>query len=64
MTPEQQAAFIMAQIVCAQIEMNAMLAHDNQEPDPQHHYSHKDYMALQDKYVVGHNAVISFFQGG
>lgn len=63
MTPEQKVAFINAQVVGAQIERVAMLTQNIEDLMAKRLPSYKftDFMALQDKYVIGHNAVISYF---
>ena len=62
MTPEQQAAFIIAQAACMQAEIAAMQAHNWTLP-PNHHgrYGHNEFMALIEKYDLHSNALISFF---
>lgn len=65
MTPEQQAAFIMAQAACAMAEIAGMQA-DNQAAllgnrPPQ--WIKPDFDRVTSNNVIGHNDVISFFQG-
>lgn len=63
MNEMQQAAYIMAQAACAQIEaikmqsVNADYARVGREPK----YTEKAFEALLDKYGIHHNAVIAFF---
>ena len=56
MTPEQQAAYIIAQSACALIEALGMFKSDVQ-------YTEKAFDDLIDKYGIHHNGIISFFQG-
>jgi hypothetical protein len=66
MSDEQKAAFIIAQAACANAEIAAMQARNFADlcipnnPNPPF-YKHDDFMAVQEKYLIGHNAVISFF---
>jgi len=65
MTDEQKVAFVNAQAACAMAEMmgmaaeNAVRASKNQAQA----YPGGAFFALADKYLIGHNAVISFFHG-
>lgn len=65
MTPEQQAAYIISQTVCALIEAMGMQGSNlamelGQNFKP---YMKADFEALLEKYGIHHNAVISFIQG-
>lgn len=65
MTPEQQAAFIMAQAACAMAEIAGMQA-DNQLAALNHQppqWIKPDFDRIISGNIIGHNAVISFFQG-
>ena len=64
MTPEQKAAFIQAQVVNAYAEIESMKAANWERKDREQWvlYGEPDFMAIQDKYGLSHNAVISFFQ--
>jgi DMSO/TMAO reductase YedYZ molybdopterin-dependent catalytic subunit len=65
MTPEQQAAFIVAQAACVTAEVAAMQAEnaeaalDIRRVTPP--WSGADFRALIEKYGVHHNAVITMF---
>lgn len=64
MTPEQAAAYVMAQAACVMAEVAAMQA-DNAEYsrrglDPPHAMS--DFTHLIDQYAISHNAVRELFQ--
>ncbi len=59
---DTRVAYVMSQVVCAQIEMEAMKAANREcqnkgEPDA---FDQKAFMELLQKYPIGHNAVISF----
>ena len=61
----QQAAYVIAQAACAMCEVEAMKA-DNERCRQQgvsDAYGESHFMALQDKYGIHHNAVITLFQG-
>jgi hypothetical protein len=70
MSPEQQAAFIMAQAACAMAEIAGMQAENQRaqitgggfvggEPP----FRASDFDGIAVRYGIHHNAVISFFQG-
>ena len=65
MTPEQQAAFIHAQAACAMIECAGMqAANRHAELSGQHPpYGHQDFLNIMKSCLVGHNEVLTFFQG-
>lgn len=63
MTPEQKAAFIMAQAACANAEIAGMRA-ENQMREalgdaPAYGYEH--FSAVMERYGIHHNAVVTFF---
>lgn len=64
MTPEQAAAFVNAQAACALMERAAMTWQNNSDNVARKPltYGAKDFMALQDKYCISHNAVLQCFQ--
>ena len=65
MTPEQQAAYVMSQVACALIEMNAMIATNTERERngwaPA--YNEIAFLQLHEKYCIGHNAVLTCCQG-
>ena len=64
MTPDQSAAYVHAQVACAMAELFSMLAAntERQMQGLSPAYDEGAFMALQEKYCVGHNAVIGLFQ--
>ena len=63
MTPEQQAAYIMAQTAAVQAEIAGMQA-ENTFREMQGKtiaYDHEAFRSLIDQYGISHNAVVSFF---
>ena len=65
MDAQQQAAYIVAQAVSALIEMESMKA-DNERCRRQgveDTYCEGAFMALQEKYCISHNAVLTLFHG-
>lgn len=65
MTPEQAAAYIISQSVCAIAQIEAMKV-ANVESLARAEilvYDEAAFFAVQDTYCIGHNAVIGFFQG-
>ena len=65
MTPEQQAAYINAQVACMNAELAAMQAanaaavvRSDGVPDVE-----DDFLALPDRYGLSTNAVIGWFNG-
>ncbi len=63
MTPEQKAAFVMAQAACAMAEIAGMQAQDRIHLAAGYNTNTDvDYQRVIEKYCIGHNAVISFFQ--
>jgi hypothetical protein len=63
MTPEQAAAFVIAQAACANAEIAAMQARDRLwAQNGLGTYADHDYLAVIEKYCIGHNAVLQCFQ--
>lgn len=65
MTPEEKAAYIQSQCACAMIEAMGYQA-ENQvraEQGCSIAYDEEAFAALENKYVIGHNTVVSFLQG-
>ena len=64
MTPEQQAAFIMAQAACAMAEIAGMQAENQQRAHlgQSMAYVEKQFTDVIERNCIGHNAVISFFR--
>lgn len=64
MTPEQAAAFVIAQAAGMCAELGAMEAANDLAKragrDPT--YTEADFRAVPDRYTVGHNAVLELFQ--
>ena len=61
-----RCAFIYAQVACAMAETAAMQA-SNQiaaQRDLPVQWNYSDFMAVQDKYCIGHNAVIEYLRDG
>ena len=54
--PLQQIAFVMAQIVCANAELEAMKAADRETGGI---HTPAEYLAVPDKYGLGHNSVLT-----
>lgn len=65
MTPEQAAAFINAQVACAQAEMAAMHAANRarEEQGHSHAYDEEAFLAIPDRFGISHNAVLTLFRG-
>ena len=63
MTPEQQAAFIISQSVCAMIEAMSMMTanHQREREGLVIAYNESHFKELADRYVIGSNAVVGFF---
>lgn len=65
MTPEQQAAFIMAQAACAMAEIAGMQAANQHRAwgknPPQ--FVQADFENVIARNAIGHNDVITFFRG-
>lgn len=60
-----RAAFITAQAACAQIEAVAMQAQNAEDVAAGRPITFRSdaFMALQDQYMIGHNAVIQYMMG-
>jgi hypothetical protein len=63
MTPEQKVAFVNGQIVCAQLELAAMIAENMQRQSlgGSMVYGEGAFMTVMDKYCISHNAITTFF---
>lgn len=63
MTPEQAAAFVMAQAACAIGEIAAMQAEDRLAAIQGHNgHTGEEYRQIDERYCIGHNAVMQLFQ--
>ena len=65
MTPEQQAAYVMAQVICAYAKIEGMKVANRdrqQRGDPQA-YSEEAFGNVATGYGLEHNQVIAFFYG-
>jgi hypothetical protein len=67
MTPEQAAAFVIAQAACATAEVAAMQRtnDDHLRATPNAvfpPYSADDFRAVADRFGIGHNSVLQTFQ--
>ncbi len=65
MDEQQQAAYVIGQAVSAMIECESMKA-DNERCRRQgveDAYCEGAFMALQEKYCISHNAVLTLFNG-
>lgn len=64
MTPEQKAAFIVAQAACANAEIASMQAlnQERMHRGESIAYDEASFAAVPDRFGLGHNTVISFFQ--
>lgn len=64
MTPEQQAAYVMAQAACAMAEIagmqaeNQKRAHRGESPA----YGEDAFNSVIERNVIGHNAVLGLFR--
>lgn len=64
MNPEQKAAFVIAQAACAMAEIAAMQAQDRIWLAMGHGtHSDLDYAAVSERFCIGHNAVLTLFEG-
>lgn len=64
MTPEQKAAFVMAQAVAALARIESMKA-ENWMREMKGHtiaYGEAEFANVENEYMIGHNAVINFFR--
>ena len=64
MTPEQSAAYVHAQVACAMAELFSMLAANAERRSHGYSaaYAEEAFMALQVKYCIGHNSVMTLFR--
>lgn len=64
MTPEQKAAYVIAQSVCAMAEIESMKALNTyrQMRDETIAYDEEAFLTVIDKYGISHNAVLTLFQ--
>lgn len=64
MTPEQQAAYVMAMAACMNAEVAAMQAANvvSVANTGSPSYSDQDFLALIDKYGIHHNVVMGWFR--
>jgi hypothetical protein len=62
-TPEQKAAFVVAQAACANAEVAAMQAANQHRLSLGYSiaYDEAAFLLVADRYQLGHNTVISFF---
>lgn len=65
MTPEQKAAFVMSQTACALAEIEAMKAANTERERAGYAlaYGEESFLAVIERYSIGHNAVIGLFHG-
>lgn len=63
MTPEQKAAYIIAQAACAMAEIEGMKAENmqRQQRGESMAYVEDDFIGIPDKYGIHDNAVIGLF---
>jgi hypothetical protein len=66
MTPEERAAYVIGQSICALAEIEAMKAANRERLSDGKAlaYDEAAFFAVQDTYCISHNAVISLFHGG
>lgn len=64
MTPEQAAAFIQAQTVCAAAEIAAMQAANRarEEQGHSHAYGEDAFRDVPNEFGIGHNSVLELFR--
>lgn len=65
MTSEERAAFINSQVACALIELAGMQAENGirRQVGNSPAYQEDNFLALQMKYLIGHNEVLTFLRG-
>jgi hypothetical protein len=65
MSPEQQAAYIMAQAACAMATIAGMQAENQHRISVGRSdlYTEEAFEDVTSRYTIGHNDVISFFTG-
>jgi hypothetical protein len=66
MNNEARCAFVQAQVACAMAEIAAMQARNQQLADEGvgPHFTYDHFMEVQNKYLIGHNAVIEYLRDG
>lgn len=62
MSPEQAAAFVIAQSACAMAEIAAMQTRNARYVGADKYHEPKDFEDIVNKYCIGHNAVLQLFQ--
>ena len=64
MTPEQRAAYVMAQAACANAEVAGMTAENMQREHRGESmaYVFDDFFAITEKYPIHHNAVVEWMR--
>ena len=64
MSPEQAAAYVNAQTVCALAELASMHAanYTRAQQDHTHAYDEDAFLAVPDRFGLSHNAVVILFQ--
>ncbi len=66
MTDEQKAAYVQGQVLCARLELEGMVATNRMREmlGQALAYTGEEFMAVMEKYVISHNAVIGLFHHG
>ena len=66
MTPEQKAAYVIAQTACMMVTLEAMRLEnaDCERYGRPRTYGPSDFSALPETFGVHHNAVVTFFSEG
>lgn len=66
MNHASRVAFVHAQCVCAMAEMEAMKAANRarEEQGHSHAYGEEAFRAIQNEFMIGHNAVIEYLREG
>lgn len=66
MDHQARCAFVIAQAACANAEIAAMQATNQKylldKCPPK--YTYEDFMAVESKYMIGHNSVIEYLREG
>ena len=62
---DEKVAYIMSQVACALIDMEAMKAENQNRRNRGESiaYPSEAFFEIQDKYCIGHNAVLSHLNG-
>jgi len=65
MSPEARIAFVLAQVACANADIAGMQAENQHRLSLGHTiaHDHAAFLAVQDRYMIGHNAVIEYLRG-